>query len=102
MKSNQLVKVHIAQTITVSQAKGTALEVPSHTTHSSPGHRCLACLGHRYRPAIFTVAVVKLDRRKIAEPHRNVLHARFVIEKEIFDDVALITETQHELVEPVM
>jgi hypothetical protein len=48
------------------------------------------------------VAVVKLDRGKIAEPDGDVFHSSFIVKEEVLDDETLVAESQHEFADAVV
>src|SRR5215831_10903724 len=46
--------------------------------------------------------VVKLNRRPIAKSNREVIHAGFVIQKEIFNLISFITQAKYEVLQPIV
>ncbi len=101
MVIQQGIEVNVRHTIAVGGKESILVNVFLDAFNAPPGGRLQSGIGQG-DAEIFVVAVVKLDVALSAQHDRKVAVHGFVVEKVPFDDLALVTQAEDEILVPVM
>src|SRR5580692_2755113 len=92
-------QVHVSEPVAVGEAELLPTDVWQHALEPPAGHRLLACVHERHVPRLRFGAVHLHGALRQIE--RHVARVHVVVGEVLLDHVALVAETDHEVLDPV-
>src|SRR5215210_3828142 len=99
VRRGQRVEVDTRHAVAVGHVERLVADIVAGALQAAAGHRRIAGLDQRHPPRLGALAVH--HGRVVAQVERHVGHMDVIVEKELLDYIALITETDHEVVQPI-
>lgn len=102
MKSYEGIDIDVRNAVTVGETKQiVAFEIFLYQAYAPPGLSRLPCLRERHLPLLSRGAVQRHASR-VTEAQSDIRGKESIVKKILFDEPALVTETEHEVVNTVM
>lgn len=102
VKLNGVINITVSQTVSVSEEEVVILHVRQRARKTTTGLGVRAGIEQRHRPIFLIVMGMILYLGFATELKRHVAGLPKVVAKKILDDLTLVTETEDELLMPVM
>ena len=102
MKGDRFVDVAVNHAITIGGQKSVGIDIRQCPFNTAAGHRFGTGIEERHSPIFLGVMAELRDRGFGPEPHRDITRVPVVVSEIFFDNFASITETENEVLVPVV